>query len=61
MGGSYFRYKKKHIRRIQEKYGEELQNKKVVCLYIADEYEYMDEELIDLLLAQTELHLKEEF
>ena len=24
-------------------------DKKVICLYIEDEYEYMDEELIDIL------------
>lgn len=55
-----FGMEKKHIRRIQEKYKEELQGKRVICLYISDDYEYMDEELIDLLLTQTEFHLKKE-
>lgn len=48
-----FCMEKKHIRRIREKYTEILQEKKVVCLNIPDEYDYMDEELIDLLEANT--------
>lgn len=44
-----FCMEKKHIRRIREKYGDTLVGKQVVCLNISDEYEFMDEELIDLL------------
>ena len=44
-----FCMEKKHVRRIQDKYGDIICSKKVVCLNILDEYEYMDEELIDIL------------
>lgn len=44
-----FCMEKKHIRRIRHKFGDIICNKKVVCLNISDEYEYMDEELIDIL------------
>ncbi|MFV0395725.1 MAG: hypothetical protein ACK5LC_15280 [Coprobacillaceae bacterium] len=40
---------KKHLRRIQEKYQDELIYKKVIVLYINDDYEYMDPELISIL------------
>ncbi|MDE6726390.1 MAG: protein tyrosine phosphatase [Oscillospiraceae bacterium] len=46
-----FCMEKKHLRRIREKYPEELHNKKTVCLNIPDDYEYMDEELQELLLS----------
>lgn len=44
-----FCMEKKPVRRIQDKYGDIICRKKVVCLNILDEYEYMDEELIDIL------------
>lgn len=44
-----FTMEKKHTRRIQEKYSDVIKNKKIVCLYIPDEYEYMDSELIEIL------------
>jgi len=44
-----FCMEKKHVRRIKEKYGGMLAGKRIVCLNIADEYEYMDESLIAAL------------
>lgn len=44
-----FCMEKKHLHRIREKYAEELCGKKTVCLNISDDYEYMDEELQELL------------
>lgn len=44
-----FCMEKKHVRRIKEKYGDILVGKKVICLNISDDYEFMDEELIELL------------
>jgi len=44
-----FVMEKKHERRIQQKYREELKSKKIIRLDIEDEYEYMNEELIELL------------
>lgn len=40
-----FCMEKKHVRRIKEKYPELTANKKIICLNIYDDYEYMDEEL----------------
>ena len=44
-----FCMEKKHLRRLREKYAEELSGKRVVCLNIPDEFEYMDEQLCDIL------------
>lgn len=52
-----FGMEKKHIRRIQEKYAEELIGKKVICLHIPDDYECMDEALVELLEANVNLTL----
>jgi len=52
-----FCMEKKHVRRINEKYRDILNTKKVVCLNITDDYEYMDEALIDVLEASVEEYL----
>lgn len=44
-----FCMEKKHMRRIKEKYADVIVGKKVVCLYINDDYEFMDRELQELL------------
>ncbi len=44
-----FCMEKKHVRRIRERYGDILAGKQVICLNISDDYEFMDEELINLL------------
>ncbi len=46
-----FCMEKKHIRRIKEKYPEIVADKKIVCLNIADEYSFMDDDLCELLEA----------
>lgn len=48
-----FCMEKKHLRRIREKFAEELNDKKIVCLNIPDDYEFMDEELQELLLSEV--------
>lgn len=52
-----FVMEKKHLRRLQEKFSEAIADKKVVCLHIADDYELMQPELIDLLEAGVAPHL----
>lgn len=52
-----FCMEKKHLRRIREKYAEELYGMKMVCLNIPDDYEYMDEELQELLLSAVDEYL----
>ncbi|MNW71144.1 hypothetical protein D3C74_508220 [compost metagenome] len=48
---------KKHQAKLQQRYREELQDKRVIRLDIPDEYEYMDEELIDLLTSRVSEHI----
>ena len=48
-----FTMEKKHTRRLQEKYQEELYDKKLVCLHIPDDYEFMDRELVQMLEEQV--------
>jgi predicted protein tyrosine phosphatase len=40
---------KKHKEILHQKFSAQLAHKKIVCLNIPDEYEYMDEELIRIL------------
>ena len=44
-----FCMEKKHLRRIKEKYSDMIAHKKVVCLFISDDYEFMDRELVEIL------------
>ena len=40
---------KRHKERLRQKYPEELAAKPCVCLFIADDYEFMDPNLVELL------------
>ena len=53
-----FCMEKKHMRRIQEKYSDVIANKKVVCLCINDDYEFMDRELQELLKSYVEEYIQ---
>lgn len=44
-----FCFEKKHLRRLKEKYSDEINGKKVITLNVPDDYSYMDEELQDVL------------
>jgi len=48
-----FTMEKKHVRRLRDKYNNELSGKKLICLDIPDEYQYMDEDLIELLKSRV--------
>jgi len=52
-----FVMEKKHLRRLQEKFPEAIADKKIICLNIADDYEFMQQELVDLLEASVTPHL----
>ncbi len=52
-----FVMEKKHVRRLREKFGAELQGKSLVCLDIPDDYGYMDEDLIEILKSRVSEHL----
>jgi predicted protein tyrosine phosphatase len=43
---------KKHVRRLQERFKDNLSHKKIICLNIPDEYQFMDGELIDILTSR---------
>lgn len=52
-----FVMEKKHLRRLQDRFPDEMANKEVICLHIADDYEYMQPELVDILKAGVEPYL----
>lgn len=52
-----FCFEKKHLRRLREKYSDEISGKDIVTLNIPDDYEYMDEELQDVLRSYVEEYL----
>lgn len=49
-----FVMEKKHHRRLQARFRQEIAGKEVICLNIPDEYQCMDSELIDVLTATVE-------
>lgn len=52
-----FVMEKKHLRRLREKFADELAGKPVVCLHIPDDYQFMQPELVALLQAAVPPHL----
>ncbi|RAP75567.1 low molecular weight protein tyrosine phosphatase family protein [Paenibacillus montanisoli] len=48
-----FAMEKKHVRRLNEKFRGELAGKRLICLDIPDDYQFMDEELIDILKGRV--------
>ena len=53
-----FVMEKKHLRRLQDKFPETIADKKIICLHIPDDYEFMQPELLDLLEASVTPHLE---
>ncbi len=53
-----FCMEKKHMRRIQSKYSDIIAGKKLVCLYISDDYEFMDRELQELLRSYVDKYIQ---
>jgi predicted protein tyrosine phosphatase len=52
-----FVMEKRHLDRLQKKFREELARKRVVCLHIPDDFEYMDEDLMDRLRGGVSPHV----
>ncbi len=44
-----FCMEKKHLRRIQGKYFDIVADKKIICLNVSDDYDFMDRELQEIL------------
>ena len=53
-----FVMEKKHSKRIKDRFGDMLYNKKIICLDIPDDYGFMDEELIELLKGRVSEHIE---
>jgi predicted protein tyrosine phosphatase len=47
---------KRHKERLQQKYPEEMAAKLCVCLFISDDYEFMDSALIEILREKMREH-----
>lgn len=52
-----FVMEKKHLQLIEQKFGNELDRQKIIVLNIPDEYQYMDEELIEELQTKVLAYL----
>jgi predicted protein tyrosine phosphatase len=52
-----FVMEKKHLRRLRDKFADALANKFVICLNIADDYQFMQPELVSALEAAVTPHL----
>ena len=53
-----FVMEKKHLRRLKDRFGYMLDNKKIICLDITDDYGFMDEELIELLKCRVSEYIE---
>ncbi|WP_366349535.1 protein tyrosine phosphatase [Paenibacillus amylolyticus] len=53
-----FVMEKKHVRRLKDKFLNKLINRRLVCLNIPDDYEYMDEELIEILKSRVSEYIE---
>lgn len=53
-----FVMEKKHLRRLEEKFAEEISGKEIICLHIADDYQFMQPELMDILEASVRPYLE---
>jgi predicted protein tyrosine phosphatase len=53
-----FAMEKKHVRRIKEKFQEQLPGKQLICLDIPDDYKFMDEELVEILKGRVSEYLE---
>jgi predicted protein tyrosine phosphatase len=52
-----FVMEKRHKDRLRQKYSEALSGKPCICLFITDDYEFMDSELVELLETKVREHL----
>lgn len=52
-----FVMEQKHVRRVREKFAEELMGKPLVCLNVPDDYQFMQSELVERLRQAVAPHL----
>lgn len=53
-----FVMEKKHTRRLKENFSNKLINKQLICLDIPDDYQFMDEELIEILKSRVSEYIE---
>jgi predicted protein tyrosine phosphatase len=53
-----FVMEQKHLQILRSKYADSLGHKKVVCLHIDDQFQFMDRELVDLLKARLSEYIE---
>ena len=53
-----FVMEKKHLRRIRDRFEDISYNKKIICLNIADNYGFMDEELVGILKSRVSEYIE---
>lgn len=53
-----FVMEKSNLEKIKKKYSEKLRGKKLICLNIPDEYDFMQPQLIEILKEKVPKHLK---
>ena len=51
---------RRHRERLEQRFGPEMAGKRIVCLDIPDDFEYMDEELIATLQSRLAPHIARE-
>src|SRR4051794_28109260 len=52
-----FCMEKKHVDRIKEQFGDSISEKRIICLHVPDDYQYMDPALIELLKSNLSKHI----
>jgi predicted protein tyrosine phosphatase len=52
-----FCMEKRHRDRLRKKYRQECEGKRIICLFIPDEYDFMDSALIELLKTRVQVYL----
>ncbi|MGG3280072.1 protein tyrosine phosphatase [Paenibacillus solani] len=58
IGWSELVMERKHTRRLKDKFPISLMTKRLICLDIPDDYQFMDEELIDLLKSRVSEYIE---
>lgn len=54
-----FVMEQKHKKRLRENFSQAITDKKIIVLDIPDEYQYMDEELVEMIKDSVDIYLQE--
>jgi predicted protein tyrosine phosphatase len=49
---------KKHLRRLKDKFSIEISQKRVICLDILDDFNFMDQDLIEILESRVQEYIE---